>query len=352
MAGILLALTACTSSPTPSATGSASTSTSRSPSTAPGGGCAASARERVTDKGVPTCGVLWGLATQPPTIAGVEGVEKQVGRQFDLVYRYHDLVDTIPDAEEKAVVARGSLLHVAIASREFGGGDVSYADVAAGKYDASLTKQAQGVASLGAPVYVTFEQEANQKDKVGARGTAAEFIAAWRHVHDLYGQQKVSNAVWVWVMTGNEANLPRTAALWPGNAYVDWISWNIYNQSGCRNRAIDVAKYVSFEDGVKSFYDWVKASGPAAGIDPGKPMMISETGTAQYPDAPATSAQWYADIPVALKAYPQVKAVTLWASGGGGSEGGTCDYRFQNNPAVAQGVAAAGKVLAGTTPAG
>ncbi len=346
--GVLIAASACTSGgpPTsaPTSTATHSTSASAAPSAT---SCASSlARTRVTAKGVPTCGALWGLATQHSTIAGVEAVESNLGRAFDIVYRYHDLVEAVPDAEEKALVARGSLLHLAIASRKFSGDGVNYTDVTAGTYDASLRKQAQGIASLGSPVFVTFEQEANQKEKVGVRGSAADFIAAWRHVHDLFTSAGATNAVWVWVMTGNAANLSRTAALWPGNDVVDWISWNVYNNSGCRTSAIDVSRYVSFQDGLKIFYDWVTTTGRAAGIDTTKPMMVSEAGTAQYADDLAMSAKWYADIPTALAAYPQVKAVTLWASGGDNANGTNCDYRFQNNPTVAQGVATAGKALA------
>lgn len=292
---------------------------------------------------VPSCGVLWGVSTQPPTKAAVEDIEKMVGRPFDFVYRYHDVDGTIPDEEEQALVDRGTYLHLAIASRDFGSGAVPYADIADGSHDTTLRRQAEGVASLKVPTFVTFEQEANQKDKVGERGTSEEFVAAWRHLHQLYEEAGATNAIWVWVMTGNEQNLPRTAALWPGNDVVDWISWNIYNQSGCRNNKLDVSKYESFEEGLRIFHDWVTSTGRAAGIDASKPMMISETGSAQYPDDPEKSAQWYADIPGALEKYPNVKAVGLWASGGGGPNG--CDYRFQRNPVITEGVEKAGQEL-------
>ncbi len=309
------------------------------PSGTPGDPCP------LVDKAVPTCGPIWGVSTQPPTLAGVEAVEQTVGRTFDFVYRYHDVVGQIPDQAERDVIARGSLLHIAIAARTFGGaGNVTYADIARGMYDDNLRAQARGIASLKEAVYLTFEQEANQRDKVGGeRGGSADFIAAWRHLHDLYEQEKVTNAVWVWVMTGNAANLPRTAALWPGNDYVDWISWNIYNQSGCRGNNINPGKLETFEEGVQVFYDWVTTDGKAAGIDSSKPMMISEAGSVTYPGDPELTAQWYAAIPDALQRYPQVKAVTLWNSGGG--QGGVCDYRFQLNPVVAKGVAQAGDQL-------
>ncbi|GGL35122.1 hypothetical protein H9L10_01410 [Phycicoccus endophyticus] len=295
-------------------------------------------------KAVPSCEVLWGVATRPPTLQAVEAIETEVGRQFQIVYRYHDLAGELPDEAEQQVVQRGTLLHVAIASRIFGSGSVPYADVAAGRYDEVLRRHAEGIAELGVPVYVTFEQEGNQRDKLDVRGTAQEFVAAWRHVHDVFQQAGADNAVWVWVMTGNARNLERAGSLWPGNDVVDWISWNIYNQSGCRGEKPVVSKYESFRTGIATFYDWVTTEGAAQGIDATKPMMISEAGSAQYPDAPEESARWYAQIPDALRHYPQVKAVTLWASGGGGPN--HCSYRFQDNDVITQGVAKAGRKLA------
>ena len=51
--------------------------------------------------------------------------------------------------------------------------------------------------------------------------------------------------------------------------------------------------------------------GPGLGIDPSKPMMISETGSVLYPDDAQKTAGWYAGIPATLSKYPQIKGVTL-----------------------------------------
>jgi hypothetical protein len=185
---------------------------------------------------------------------------------------------------------------------------------------------------------MTFDQEANQHDKLGPRGTAAEFIAAWRHIHEIYVQHGATNAVWVWVMTGAPENLDRAGQLWPGNDVVDWISWNVYNQSGCGSGSISPSLYASFADAAKPFYDWVHERGPALGIDPSKPMMISETGSVLYAGNPRRTADWYAGIPSALRAYPQIKAVSLWDS----KTSDACDYIFQRDPRILSSVAAAG----------
>lgn len=333
----LLAAAGCTSGTARTAgsdtTSGASSSSNSTTAESSSGQCV------VSDKGVPSCGALWGVATRPPTAAGVQGVETKVGRTFDFVYRYHDLNDTIPDAAERALVGDGRLLHIAIAARDFGdrGTQITWAQVARGDFDKSLHAQALGVASLKVPVFMTFQQEANQKRKVDTLGTPADFIAAWRHIHDLYAQAGVRNAVWVWVMTGSADNLDAAAKLWPGNSYVDWISWNVYNQSGCASNQISTSKYVSFEDKMRIFYDFIRERGPSIGMDITKPEMISEAGSAQYPDNPSLTGQWYQQIPGVLQRYPAVKAVALW-----NSVDGHCDYRFDQVPQVADAVKEAG----------
>ena len=67
-----------------------------SPSSPAGGQCTTSALL------VPTCGVLFGLATQPPTPQNVASIESQVGRPFDFVYRYHDVQSDFPNAAESS----------------------------------------------------------------------------------------------------------------------------------------------------------------------------------------------------------------------------------------------------------
>ncbi len=301
----------------------------------------ASGECQLSELAVPSCGVLWGVATKPPTMKQVATVEAELGRPFDFVYRYHDVNDEVPDKDELAAVAKGKLLHIALAARDFGEkgeNSIKWSDVVAGKYDATWRKQAAGVASLKVPVFMTYEQEANQKAKVNAKGTPAEFIAGWKRIHQIYEDAGAKNAIWTWVMTGSEENLNSAGQLWPGNEYVDWISWNVYNQSGCKTNKIDTEKYISFRDKLKVFYDFVKERGPALGMDPSKPMMISETGSAKYADDPERTAKWYADIPPTLADYPQIKAVGLWNSIDEG-----CNYELTTVPQIKEGARKAGQ---------
>ena len=287
---------------------------------------------RLSAKLVPECGALWGVTTEQPTNAALVAVEHSLGRRFDLVYRFHDINDTIPDTADKRAVAHGRALHVSIESTDFSSPSATagtWAAVAAGTYDDDLHKQAEGIAALKSPVFVTFDHETDQPARE-ALGSAQEFIAAWRHVHDVYTKAGATNAVWVWVILGWAPSFDRAATLWPGNAYVDWISWDVYNQSGCRGGQVDPSLYTSFSNDVRLVYDWVHGVGPTIGMDPNKPMMISEAGSVLYRDDPEKTAQWYAEIPSVLEDYPQVKAVSLWDHTGHV----ICDYRIGLDPKV------------------
>ncbi|HET8615442.1 MAG TPA: hypothetical protein VFL94_07945 [Actinomycetales bacterium] len=315
--------------------GPASRPTGHVSAPASGPGCSLSA------KAVPSCGVLWGVSTRPPTVDTLHALEQKLGRPFDLVYRYHDVNDPVPDADERELVSEGRLLHIAIAARDFAQGtrgSVTWRDVAAGRYDTTLSAQARGIASLRVPVFVTFEQEANQRKKLDVVGTPADFKAAWRHLHELYVAAGATNAVWTWVMTGAEDNLDRALALWPGNDVVDWISWNVYNQSGCNGGTVDPRKFVSFSEKLRVFYDFVHGAAAAHGVDADKPMMVSEAGSVQYPTQLDLTAGWYASIPQVLRQYPQIKAVALWDSATS-----TCNYDFDGVEPVLAAVRQAGR---------
>ena len=297
---------------------------------------------RVSAELVPSCGALWGVTTQRPTVADLSATEASVGRRFDFVYRFHDLNDVVPTPAERALVRAGRALHLSIDSRDFTPGrpPTSWAAVAAGDWDPSLRRQAQGIASLGVPVFVTFEHEADQSRKA-ALGTPADFIAAWRHVHALFVAAGATQAVWTWVATGWQPGFAAAAAFWPGNDVVDWISWEGYNQSGCQSGTASPSRYISFAAAIGGFYQWLMQHGQQYQIDTGKPMMISEAGSVVYPDHPELTARWYAGIPAALRQYPRIKAIGLWDHTGTGSP--ACDFRFSQRPLVLRAVTVAGK---------
>lgn len=330
-----------TSAPAKSAPGTMTAPASAPPTPGPSSRTPGS-RCTLSTKLVPSCGLLWGVVTSPHTMARIGQVESRVGRTFNLVYRFHDVHDRLPIAMERQLVADGKILHVSIDATDFADQAqhaVTYRDIAAGRYDTDLTAEAQGVRSLRVPVFVTFDHEAN----IGSharRGPPAEFVAAWRHLHDVFARAGASNAVWVWVMAGSTYNTPHARGMWPGNSYVDWIGWDVYDTGGCARGRIDSRAHVPFEHSMSVFYRWLQTNAAAEHIDLSKPMMLSEAASIPYPGDAALTASWYAAMPSVLARYPAIKAVTLWDNKGSSS---SCDFTFDSDAAITRAVASAGR---------
>lgn len=284
---------------------------------------------------VPSCGALWGVS---PDFDGLGTLERRTGRKFDLVQVWHGIDQgDIPRPPEKKMAADGHILHYNFAAKNWGAGPASYADIAAGKYDKAIDQAARNLKAFGKPVFVTFDHEADQKSR-RKRGTPQQFVAAWRHIHDRYQAMGARNVVWVWVVTGYPGNFAQVPSLYPGNRYVDWVSWEAENGAGCPASNRDPAKRQTFEQLVTPFYDWLKSTGARAGIDAAKPYMITGFGTIAYPSNPGLAVRWYRDVPGVLKRYPQIKAVQLWNS----TLGANCDFRITTDPSVTKAFATAG----------
>jgi hypothetical protein len=78
--------------------------------------------------------------------------------------------------------------------------DTSPAAIADGHSDAYITRFARAVRALNVPVVISFghEMNGNWYPWETTQSTPAEFVAAWRHIHDLFIQAGASNVIWVW----------------------------------------------------------------------------------------------------------------------------------------------------------
>jgi len=105
--------------------------------------------------------------------------------------------------------------------------------IAAGGLDPYLREQAQALKAVGAPVALRFGHEMNASwypwgSGVG-RNTAADYVAAYRHVHDVVAAAGASNVTWVWSPALIDRKAPGDlAALYPGDDVVDWVGVSAY----------------------------------------------------------------------------------------------------------------------------
>ncbi|HEX2392739.1 MAG TPA: glycosyl hydrolase [Solirubrobacterales bacterium] len=179
-------------------------------------------------------------------------------------------------------------------------------DLIEGRYDTYIREFAAEAAAWGRPFFLRFDWEMNGDWfpwAEGVNGNApGQYVAAWRHVHDLFAAAGASNVSWVWCpFVDPGGSLTDVASLYPGDAYVDWTGLDGYNWG---TNPASPRGWKSFDQLFAATYDRI-----AQGIAPGKPMMIAEMGSSEQG---GSKSEWIRDALDAIPAeYPQVRAA-LW----------------------------------------
>ena len=167
--------------------------------------------------------------------------------------------------------------------------------IASGAWDPQLQTYAAAVKAFGCKVILSFGHEMNGWWYSWGlpRTTPAEFIAAWRHIHEVFARAGVKNVIWSWDPSHQHGNFApgKTASAasnwYPGNAYVDWIGLDGYLGYGPNGNAQTFKQIFGFQlQNVRK-------------IAPGKPVYIAETGVVK---GPALGSQM-ADLFTGVKAY-------------------------------------------------
>lgn len=222
------------------------------------------------------------------SIAAVTALENALGRRLAIDNHYYKWALPWPTAAESSDLASGRIPLVS-----WGGTDP--ARIASGADDALIRARAAAAKALGAPFFLRWAWEMDAKPK---GWDPAQFVAAWRHVRDLFRAAGVQNAAWVWCPTSGAFSRGEAAAYYPGDAYVDWICADGYASMGGR-------PYRDFGTIFDAFYRF--------GTEHGKPLMIGEFGVMER--APGEKAAWLASVAALLpRDYPQIKAILYFDS--------------------------------------
>jgi hypothetical protein len=119
--------------------------------------------------------------------------------------------------------------------------------IAAGKWDGYITKYAQAVAGFrGIRVYIRFAHEMNGNWYPWSHNPKA-YVAAWRHIRQIFRQQGATNAEFVWSGSWGEgppddAWRQNLMKYWPGRKYVDVIGTTMINFGGQHTHPVGVYK--------------------------------------------------------------------------------------------------------------
>jgi Glycosyl hydrolase family 26 len=179
--------------------------------------------------------------------------------------------------------------------------------IAAGEHDDYIRQWARGAAEWGKPMYIRFAHEMNSFWYPWAVGvhdnTSADYVAAWRHIVDLFRQEGATNVQWVWSPDVSTETSPSLEEIYPGDDYVDWIALDGYNWGTTQSWS----RWQTLAEVLGPDYDKLVA------LAPSKPFMIAEVGSAEEG---GDKASWIrdafgTDIPTRL---PATKAVVWFDS--------------------------------------
>jgi hypothetical protein len=248
---------------------------------------------------IPAQGALFGAFVGTGTIAQLEAT---LGRKLAVSHNFYGWTDDYTSWARSAV-GSGYIPLVTWEAWTNGVG-VSLDDIVAGVHDSMIRNRAQSSASIGQKFFLRWGHEMNGNwypwdgSHNGANAAAtAKYIAAYRHIHDVFVNAGATNVLWVFCP--NVDSVPGDAwnqwsNYYPGDAYVDWMGFDGYNwgtvQTGSSWRA--------FTSIAGTIYAGLAAKA--------KPIMIAETASTEQG---GDKAAWIAGILPALKtSYPAINA--------------------------------------------
>ena len=249
----------------------------------------------------PTSGALFGARVQPDPRTGpdrrsaLESFETLVGRKMAIERVYYVWDQSWPTADDAWTRDAGRIPYISWNARRTDGSITPWADIAAGKYDTTILGRAADLIAFGGPVIFSFHHEPEE-------GVPSEFIAAYRHIHDVFQTANVTNVTYAWTMTASSFRSGTAASFYPGDDVVDAIAADGYNWYGCPGRLYD--PWRSFTNIFGAFH--------AFGQEHGKRMIIAEWGAHEDPADPGRKATWIDQASTQLKLWPDIAGVLYY----------------------------------------
>jgi hypothetical protein len=176
-------------------------------------------------------------------------------------------------------------------------------DIINGVHDAMLHMRASSAKALGKPFFLDWgaEMNGNWSPWSGSNNgsSGAKYIAAYRHIHDIFVADGATNVVWAWCP--NVTDEPRVAwnetmNYYPGDAYVDWTCVDGYNWGTTNGGG-----WQTFPQVFTTIYAKLATKG--------KPILIGEMASTEEG---GDKGQWIAGMVPALKSnFPLIKGL-VW----------------------------------------
>src|ERR1700736_5959117 len=270
------------------------------------------------------CSVSWGLYVSgdpwDASMANIRNLDTQLNRHAEIVHWYAQWGDTGSGSFKANQPKLLNIVHtynsvgvtgsIPLINWEPWGphysatvADFPLTAIAAGQFDAYIDSWATGLRAIPYPVLLNFGHEMNGNWYPWGNGvngnTAAQYVAAYQHVHDRFVVAGATNVKFVWNPDQWSTSGISAAAFYPGDGAVDWMAIDAYNwNSSWRTPYADI----------QGVY------GQIAPLNT-KPIMLAETGSQFAPPAGATppsQAAWITALAQTLpRSFPRIRAV-VW----------------------------------------
>jgi Glycosyl hydrolase family 26 len=253
----------------------------------------------------------------PWDMGAVSKFEEMTGKSVSLINFSSPFADCshspcsfykFPTAEMESIRQHGSLPIFSWASQSTPSSlnepEFQLSKVISGNFDSYIREFAQAAKAWGHPFFLRFNWEMNGNWFPWSEGVngnnPGEYVAAWRHVHDIFTEVGATNVSWVWCPNVDPyGKLQNLASLYPGNEYVDWTGLDGYNWG---TNPASPKGWMSFDELFRRTYDQI-----AETIAPSKPLLITEVGSSEYG---GSKAAW---IEAALRSartnYPDLRGI-------------------------------------------
>lgn len=287
--------------------------------------------EPMGKKILPPAGKILTGVSMPGDANAINNYEKDAGKKMSVLLSYQawgDPTNGFPADWASPVREKGAIPMITwepwkTKTYPQGNNEPTYAlrNITDGKFDAYITTWAQSAKAWRYPFFLRFAPEMNGNWTPWSEGIngnkAGDFVKAWKHVHDIFTANGVTNATWVWCPNiKNGSDGAPLSEYYPGNEYVDWTAMDGFNWGA----SSQYSAWLTFSQVFGPTYnDILKITA--------KPMIISETGTVEQGGNKAAwiSKAYSVELP---GKFPDVKGI-VWFN-----QITQEDWRIESSPAA------------------
>src|SRR5207253_854755 len=154
----------------------------------------------------------------------ITDLESSIGRKLGIDHHFFGFKDQIASGLVQWDVKNGRVPLISWQATDS-------LEVTSGRDDGWITSQAKAIKRLKEPMFIRYGWEPDLAQNADWVHSADDYIAAWRHLHDLFGEAGATNVAWVWCPTSFSFTSGKAFPYYPGDAYVDWDCADGYNWS-------------------------------------------------------------------------------------------------------------------------